>query len=320
MGATLTSVESLLKVRNHDGRRLEASDLSGLKKELVEKDSGDLVEFIESSRTLDDVYAQDALRSWLRQDIQLWRANDLAAMPMGYLVCGPVGTGKTYLVECLAGEAGIPVVKLKNFRDRLVGSTEGNLERIFRLLEGLGRCFVFIDEADQALGRRDSGSNDAGLSGRIYGMFAEQMSKTSNRGKLLWVLASSRPDLIEVDLKRPGRVDVKIPIFPTTTPEESFSLIQALAKRRDLALASDDLSTVHDKMPILLTAGAAEVLAVKIYRTVKTEKLSPRDALARALTGYQPPVPADIMQAQIALAAKEATDGDFVPEMFRSYR
>jgi hypothetical protein len=319
-GATLTSVESLLKVRNHDGRRLDSSDLVGLKKELVEKDSGDLVEFIESSRTLDDVYAQDTLRSWLRQDIQLWRANDLAAMPMGYLVCGPVGTGKTYLVECLAGEAGIPVVKLKNFRDRWVGSTEGNLERIFRLLEGLGRCFVFIDEADQALGRRDSGANDAGLSGRIYGMFAEQMSKTSNRGKLLWVLASSRPDLIEVDLKRPGRVDVKIPIFPTTAPRESFALIRALAGRRGVSLTEDDFNAVQEKVPILLTAGAAEVLAVKVYRTVKIERVPARDALDRALTGYQPPIPDEVMHAQIALAAKEATDGDFVPEMFRAYR
>ena len=46
-------------------------------------------------------------------------------MPMGYLLCGPVGTGKTYTAECLAGEAGVPVVKLKNFRDKWVGSTEG---------------------------------------------------------------------------------------------------------------------------------------------------------------------------------------------------
>lgn len=48
---------------------------------------------------------------------------------MGYLLCGPVGTGKTYAVECLAGEAGVPVVKISNFRDRWVGSTEGNLRK-----------------------------------------------------------------------------------------------------------------------------------------------------------------------------------------------
>ena len=319
-GATLTSIESLLKVKNHEGQKLASSDLVQLKKELVEKDAGGLIEFIESSRTLDDFYAQDKLKSWLRQDIKLWRANDLQALPMGYLVCGPVGTGKTYLVECLAGEAGIPVVKLKNFRDKWVGSTEGNLEKIFRLLEGLGRCFVFIDEADQSLGKRDAGTNDAGLSGRIYGMFAEQMSKSDNRGKLVWVLASSRPDLIEVDLKRPGRVDVKIPIFPTTTPEEGFALIRALSKRRGLQFDDENFKSVREKIPNLLTPGAAEALAVKIYRSSKTENIAPGDALKQALKDYQGPVPAEVMQFQIALAAKEATDGDFVPEMFRSLR
>ncbi len=92
----------------------------------MERDSAGLVEFIEPRRTLADYHGQEALKTWLRQDIALWRAGDLKALPMGYLLCGPVGTGKTFLVECLAGEAGVPVVKLKNFRDRWVGSSEGN--------------------------------------------------------------------------------------------------------------------------------------------------------------------------------------------------
>ena len=173
------------------------------------------------------------MKQWLRQDLALWKQDDLPAVPMGYLLCGPVGTGKTYLVECLAGEAGVPVVKLKNFRDQWVGSTEGNLEKIFRLLHALGRCFVFIDEADQALGKRDAGAGDSGVSGRVYSMMAEEMSNSANRGKIVWVLASSRPDLIEVDLKRPGRIDVKIPLFPTADAAESMALIAApCAKRR----------------------------------------------------------------------------------------
>ena len=42
-------------------------------------------------------YVQEALKTWLRQDIALWRAGDLKALPMGYLLCGPVGTGKPAL-------------------------------------------------------------------------------------------------------------------------------------------------------------------------------------------------------------------------------
>jgi hypothetical protein len=217
VGVTIAALESLVKVRDHAGQPLAAADLTRIKKDLVERDSAGLVEFIESQRTLDDYAGQAALKQWLRQDLALWRAGDLKALPMGYLLCGPVGTGKTFLVECLAGEAGVPVVKLKNFRDRWVGSSEGNLEKIFRLVRALGRCMVFIDEADQSLGRRDAGSGDSGLSGRLYSMIAQEMADTANRGRVLWLLASSRPDLIEVDLKRPGRIDVKVPLLPTST-------------------------------------------------------------------------------------------------------
>ena len=317
VGATLHSVESLLKTRQHRQQPLTRDDLVRLKKQLIERDANGLIEFIESKRTLDDLHGQDKIKQWLRQDFALWRQNDLAAMPMGYLLCGPVGTGKTYMVECLAGEAHVPVVKLKNFRDKWVGSTESNLEKIFRLLHALGRCFVFVDEADQALGRRDAGANDSGVSGRVYGMIAEEMSNTKNRGKIVWILASSRPDLIEVDLKRPGRIDVKIPLFPASSPEEAFGLIQALCKKRGVAIPPEAFAAVKDQIPPLLTPGAAETLSVKLYRLTKTENQSPEEALKDVLADYQMPVPREVMEFQIALAVREASDLDFVPPVFR---
>lgn len=317
-GATLCSTENMLKLAEHRGEPLAPAKLVSLKKALVEKECNGLIEFIESPRTLEDLHGQEKLKQWLRQDIALWKKNDLRAMPMGYLICGPVGTGKTYMVECLAGEASVPVVKIKNFRDKWVGSTEGNLETIFRLLQALGRCFVFIDEADQALGRRDAGSNDAGLSGRVYSMFAKEMSNTANRGKIVWILASSRPDLIEVDLKRPGRMDVKIPIFPTTTAEEGFTLLRALAKRLEVSIPEAELPALRELIPPLLTPGAAETLAIKLYRHVQTTGASVGESLRHTLTGYQSPVAREIMDFQIGLAVSEASDIAFVPEVFRA--
>jgi hypothetical protein len=317
-GVTVSSLESLIRIRHHEGKPLADADLAKLKKALVERDSAGLVEFIEAKRTLADYHGQEALKAWLRQDIALWRAGDLKALPMGYLLCGPVGTGKTFLVECLAGEAGVPVVKLKNFRDRWVGSSEGNLEKIFRLIRALGRCMVFIDEADQTLGKRDSGSGDSGLSGRIYSMIAQEMSDSGNRGRVLWLLASSRPDLIEVDLKRPGRIDVKVPLLPTSTPAESAQLIATLAKRYGLELAPADLARLESRMPTLLTPGAAEALVVKAYRHSKTQNVPGGAALEASLIGYQNPVPADVLDFQMRLAIREATDLGFVPPAFRS--
>ena len=316
-GVSIAALQSLVRTRAHERKVLGAADWVRTKKALVESDAGDLIEFIESKKTLEQYHAQAALKAWLRQDIALWQASDLRALPMGYIFCGPVGTGKTYLVECLAGEAQVPVVKLKNFRDRWVGSSEGNLEKIFRLIRALGRCIVFIDEADQTLGKRDSGSGDSGLSGRLYSMIAQEMSDSDNRGRLMWILASSRPDLIEVDLKRPGRVDVKIPLLPTTTVEESGALLRALLKRFDIVL--DAAAMAGMPLPLLLTPGAAEALAVKVYRLSRTGPMAPREALAQCLDGYQPPVPRDVLEFQMRIAVREATDLKFVPESLRHY-
>jgi hypothetical protein len=316
-GATLSAVESMLKIKEHAKEKIGPDDLARMKKQLVEQDCNGLIEFIQSTHTLDDLYGVEKVKGWLRQDIALWQKNDLAAIPKGYLLCGPVGTGKTFMVQCLAGEAGVPVVKLKNFRDKWVGSSEGNLERIFRLLQAMGRAYVFIDEADQAIGRRQSAEGDSGISGRIYSMLAEEMGSSANRGKLIWILASSRPDLIEVDLKRPGRVDVKIPLFPTIDARESFELLKMLCSRRGMDLGTDAFAAVQASLPLLLTPGAAEALAVKLYRMVRTENCAPLEALKSTLMDYQNPVPLETLELQIDLAVREASDLEFVPAPFR---
>jgi hypothetical protein len=316
-GATLSAMEAVVKTKQHRKEPLVADDLTKIKKELVENDTNGLIEFLETKRTLNDVYGGESIKAWLRQDIALWRTNDTAALPKGYLLCGPVGTGKTYLVECLAGEAGVPVLKMKNFRDKWVGSSEGNLEKIFRLIHALGRCYVFIDEADQSLGRRDASSGDSGVSGRIYSMLAAEMGSSSNRGSIIWVLASSRPDLIEVDLKRPGRIDVKIPLFPTSTKQESLDLLRMLLKKRGIDLTEERFPSLEPILPLLLTPGAAEALAVKIYRLVRTSSASLDQILLSSLREYQNPVPPDIMRFQINLAVAEASDLEFVPKLFR---
>ncbi len=211
--------------------------LTEVKKELIEKEAFGRIEFIESKRTLDDVAGHEEAKTWLRQDAALLKKGRLRAIPMGYLLCGRIGTGKTYLVECWAGEVGIPVVEIKNFREKWVGATEGNLERIFTILHALGQVLVFVDEADQATGKRDAGSGDSGLSGRIYGMLAREMSDTNNRGKIIWIFATWRPDLLEVDLKRQGRLDVHIPLFPPGDAESRHALFCAMARKVGLDIA-----------------------------------------------------------------------------------
>jgi len=113
-------------------------------------------------------------------------------------------------------------------------------------------------------------------------------------------------------------VDVKIPLFPTTDARESFDLLRTLSLRRQVSLTDADFDEVKEILPLLLTPGAAEALAVKIYRTVRTESKTPLEALRSSLADYQNPISLDILQAQIALAVRESTDLEFVPPQFRT--
>jgi AAA+ superfamily predicted ATPase len=323
LGARLTGLSrvgarSAIALALRNDRAITAAWLSKIKKDLIERECQGLLEFIESPFTLDNVAGHDAVKEWLRQDTVLLRRGALRALPMGYLIAGRIGTGKTFIVQCWAGEIGIPCVVLKNFRDRWVGATESNLEKIFAMLRAVGQVVVFVDEADQAAGKREGGDGDSGLSGRVYSMLAKEMSDTRNRGRIIWVFATSRPDLLEVDLKRQGRLDVHIPLFPPETGEERNALLLAIAKKLKFPLAAEDLPPFADGV----TLGGNELEGV-LVRALRLHELSEeprrpiRDTLADVLKEVRPSPHTRKLEYMDLVAVKECTDARFLPERFR---
>jgi hypothetical protein len=97
------------------------------------------------------------------------------------------------------------------------------------------------------------------------------------------------------------------------------ALIAALARRYDLSVSVGELQQMEPLLPLMLTPGAAEVLVVKAYRVARTRNMSGGSALSECLRGYQNPVPADVLEHQIRLAVREATDLSFVPESLRHF-
>jgi AAA+ superfamily predicted ATPase len=299
-------------------RRITNEWLGQIKKDLIEREAQGLLDFIESTFTLDNVAGHDAVKAWLREDASLLKKGALRALPMGYLIAGRIGTGKTFLVQCWAGELGIPCVVFKNFRDRWVGATESNLEKIFAILRALGQVVVFVDEADQASGRREGGDGDSGLSGRVYSMLAKEMSETRNRGRIIWVFATSRPDLVEVDLKRQGRLDVHIPLFPPETPAEREALLLAIARKLKLPLAAEDLPPFAEDV----TLGGNELEGV-LVRALRVHELSPeprkplREVLTEVIKEVRPNPHTRKLEYMDLVAVKECTDARFLPVKYR---
>ena len=164
---TRAQLAQLLDGAEAAGEKLTARRRAPAKKEVIETEGMGLLEYVEPKYDLDMVAGMPAVKGRLRRAARAIARGNPSAVPMGYLVCGPVGSAKTFLVECFAREIGFPVVKLKNFRSMWVGSTESNLERILKILASLTPVGVMIDEADAALGNREQ-SGDSGTQQRVF--------------------------------------------------------------------------------------------------------------------------------------------------------
>lgn len=318
-GLSYLDIQNLIERAVKNQKRLTMDFLRDVKKEMIEKSAAGRITFVESKRTLDDVAAHTEAKKWMRQDASLMKRGKTKALPMGYLISGRIGTGKTYLVECFAGECGVPCVELKNFRDKWVGATEGNLEAIFKILHAMGQVIVFIDEADQVAGKRDGNGGDSGVNGRIYAMLAREMADTRNRGRIFWIFATSRPDLLEVDLKRVGRLDVHIPLFAPQTKEDKKDMFRALAKKNKVALADDEIPEFSDELDI----GGNEmegilIMASRMYELQEddSEKQPIGYFVKQAMESYRPMAHSARLEYMDLAAVVECTDKRFLPAKF----
>ena len=107
---------------------------------------------------------------------------------------------------------------------------------------------------------------------------------------------------------------MKIPIFPAIEENESLALLRALSGKRGLKLTDTEWDQLRQHLPLLLTAGGAEALAVKAVRLVKTKTHSPYEAMHHILTTSRPPIPFETLKAQMRLAVHEATESEFVTD------
>lgn len=311
-GISLTDLHVLVQSSAEGGRRLDQERFRELKKRLLERQAQGLLEFIEPRWGLDMVVGHEAAKKRLADDAELIRRGALDTVPMGYLICGPVGTGKSFLAQCASGSIGIPCVKLKNFRSKYVGETEGNLERVLTVLRSMGPVAVIVDEADAMLGDR-SQSGDSGVSSRVFGMIAAQMGDTAYRGRILWMLLTARPDLLPIDLKRQGRAEVHIPLFYPTREDELRKFFVILAKKAGTRLAPEDVPPIPHKGN--LSGADIEGLIGRAWRTslLAGEDHITREALEAALAGFLPQAQSLERELQEVAALIECTDREFLP-------
>ena len=182
----------------------------------------DVVEFKRPTHTLEDVIGFTKVKNFIQEEmIPRFLANGDASLS-GAAIAGPIGGGKTFIMEAMASELNMPVLVLKNLRSQWYGQTDVIFERLKRTLTALDKVVIFIDEADTQFGSVGANSHDTErrLTGKIQGM----MSDTKLKGKVIWLLMTARIELLSPDIRRPGRAgDLIIPILdPKGKDREMF--------------------------------------------------------------------------------------------------
>jgi SpoVK/Ycf46/Vps4 family AAA+-type ATPase len=319
-GMTRVQIGQLLDSADAPGEHLTRDRARQVKKEVIETEGLGLLEYVEPRFDLAMVAGMPAVKDRLRRAARAIARGNPAAVPMGYLVCGPVGSAKTFLVECFAKEIGFPCVKLKNFRSMWVGSTESNLERILKILSALTPVGVVIDEADAALGNRDQ-QGDSGTQNRVFAQIAAFMGDTTNRGNILWFLITARPDLLPIDLKRQGRAEEHIPLFYPETAAEYDEIYGVMLKKLGLKTDVASITSVATEDQYLGLSGS-DLEAVLVRAILEAEAAESSEVkaehLQKAFSDFIPSVNNHEREMQVLVAVLECTSRELLPERYRT--
>lgn len=211
------------------------------KQEILKREHGELLEIMDPEHGMEAIGGLEKVKEIFAKIIEALKKGNWRRVPMGALFVGAPGTGKTVFAEAVAKEADFNFVKMGSVRDKFVGESEKRLSRVLLAIKSLTPVVVFVDEFDQAFGRREEISTDSGVGRRMFGKLLEFMSDTTLRGKVFWVGASNRPDLIDTAMKRPGRFDLKVP-FPFPGEKERAQIFKAILVKYDLCSKLENFS------------------------------------------------------------------------------
>ena len=328
-GLSIQALRQLLLSACYAGDKLRPEDVIEKVSEFIQAQLGeDVVEFKKPAHSLKDIVGNQKLVDFLKtQLIPRITSTGPDAIP-GMSVCGPIGSGKTFIFEGLAGELDIPVLVLKNIRSMWFGQTDVIFERLRRLLMALVKVLIFVDEADTQFGGvgTETHSTEKRLTGKIQAM----MSDPQLRGNITWLLMTARIYNLSPDLRREGRVgDVVVPVLDPAGEDREAFLRWTIAKIFPGTIPED---TVERLLKVTADYSAASFASLRSdleaasqlkKGSETTGKLTLDEIIAvaedRILPNIGPVRQYQTLQALLNCTRKSLLPGDYSPEIRDSW-
>ncbi|KAL8595929.1 hypothetical protein ACOMHN_018241 [Nucella lapillus] len=148
----------------------------------------------------------------------------------GLLLYGPPGTGKTLLAGAVAKECCLNFISIKGpeLLSKYIGASEQAVRDLFIRAQSAKPCILFFDEFDSIAPKR--GHDSTGVTDRVVNQLLTQLDGVEGLQGVYMLGATSRPDLIDPALLRPGRLD-KCLFCNIPAKEERHSILQALSHK-----------------------------------------------------------------------------------------
>jgi transitional endoplasmic reticulum ATPase len=318
-GLNRKQIEDILLRATSNGR-LTADLVRERKEGIIKQEYGEVLEIAEPRTGFADIYGHEYVKRYFQESVidpvRSGEAGLLGFVPMGILLAGPAGTGKTVLAQAVAKEAGFNCVYLRMSKivSKWQGEGERNMDRVLTALDAMLPVIVIIDEIDQAFKRGEGGESMQDQ--RIFQRALEFFSDTAHRGEVILLGMTNRPDLMDPALLRPGRIDDILPVLCPDTAEEREKLFAGMAGRFGLAVqsVSGECIDTSDGWSQAEIEGAVR----KALKAVRLRKIAPEDALRQAVASTVPNKAArDFMTL---LAVQECSDIEHLPPSYRDLR
>jgi AAA+ superfamily predicted ATPase len=199
--------------------------------ELMDVRFGSVLKRLNPTFGFEGIGGNDGLKSFLqRKVINRIRAGITEGVPMGMLLAGPPGTGKSALAIAAAKETRINAVEIKVLKEKWVGSSERNLEILIEGVEMFAPTYLFIDEYDKAFGE-SGGENEHPVDAAMQKRMQEWLADESHRGRIFLMAACNYPNRVPPAMMRTGRIDVKAAMLAPETEEERVDILHRLLIR-----------------------------------------------------------------------------------------
>ncbi len=164
----------------------------------------------------------------------------------GILLYGPPGCGKTLIAKVLASESEANMYSINGpeIMNKYYGETEARLRDIFKEAKDNSPSIIFIDEIDAIAPKREEAYGD--VEKRVVAQLLALMDGLTDRGNVIVLGATNRPDSVDPALRRPGRFDREVEI---SVPNEDGRLEVLLIHTRGMPISEDvDLKNLASEL------------------------------------------------------------------------